>query len=115
MEKIIKNSEEKDIKEMSKDELKEALIKWTNLHEFGPEMIEETHDRIVQANKEKNKPFISKKRKEEIEQSLNALQYVFMQTQKNVEVSASMIHSINDEIRLRIRQELADVCRDSLI
>lgn len=111
---IIKNTDEKEIKDMTREELQEALVKWSNLREFGPEMVEETHNRILQAKKELDNKFTSKKRKEELKKSLNALQYVFMQTQKNIEVSGIMLSEIKREMRLRFRQEMAKYFKDSL-
>ena len=111
---IIKNVEEKELQEMTIEELKESLSKWKNLREFGPEMIEETQERIRKAEKEKKSRFCSKDRKDEIDKALNALQYVFMQTSKNIEISAGMIHSIEVELRLRIRQQMAEEFKKTL-
>lgn len=101
---INKNLEEKPLEELSLEELKKKWLDWDNMEVFGPNMIKETKDRIDSLKREMSK---TKTKNEEQMEAMNQLQYIFLQTSKNVEVASSMKKTIKDLIHKKIREEMA--------
>lgn len=92
----------------TKEQIKEEINQWKMLHEAGPKMIKETKNRIEEL---KIKMFnLSKNEKIELEKSMNELQYILMQTIKNVEVAPTMIINLEEEWRKTFKQEMANKC-----
>ena len=100
---INKNLEEKPLEELSLEELKEKLLDWDNMDVFGSDMINETKERIDSLKRE----IKTKKPNKEQMEAMNQLQYILLQTSKNVEVASSMKKTIKGLIYKKIREEMS--------
>ena len=76
------------------------------LKEAGPEMIEETQKRIN--NLKADMLVMSEEEKMEVQKYMSELQYILMQTAKNVEVADAVIENLEKEWRILFRKEMAD-------
>lgn len=100
---INKNLEEKPLEELSIEELKKKWLDWDNMDVFGSDMIKETKERIDSLKRE----IKTKKPNKEQMEVMNQLQYILLQTSKNVEVASSMKKTIKDLIQKKIKEEMA--------
>lgn len=100
---INKNLEEKPLEELSIEELKKKWLDWDNMEVFGPNMIKETKERIDSLKRE----IKNQKPNQEQMEVMNQLQYILLQTSKNVEVASSMKKTIKDLIQKKIKEEMA--------
>ena len=100
---INKNLEEKPLEELSLEELKKKWLDWDNMDVFGSDMIKETKERIDSLKREMSKT--KSPSKEQIE-AMNQLQYIFFQTNKNIEVASSMKTTIKNLIHKKIREDM---------
>lgn len=90
----------------TKKQIVEEISQWKMLRDAGPEMVEETRTRIEELKIKMSKA--SKDDKVEIQKDMNELQYIFMQTSKNLEIAPSMIIKLEEEWRKVFRIEMAE-------
>lgn len=89
-------------------EIREEINQWKMLEQAGPEMLEETKNRIEALKK--IMAASSDEQKAELQKNMNELQYILAQTSKNVEVTPSVILNLEEEYRKTFRKEMAQVC-----
>ena len=90
----------------TREQIVAEISQWKMLRDAGPEMVEETRTRIEELKTKMLKA--SKDDKVELQKTMNELQYILMQTSKNVEIALSMVIKLEEEWRKAFRIEMAE-------
>ena len=89
----------------TREQIVAEISQWKMLRDAGPEMVEETRTRIEELKTKMLKA--PKDDKIELQKTMNELQYILMQTSKNVEIAPSMVIKLEEEWRKAFRIEMA--------